>query len=116
MSGLGFERATQDRVLRLFDEKLHYRYLGDWKDRSGNSNIEEDILISILQRRGYSAAEISGALYQLRGAADVSQAGLYEANRRVYSLLRYGVQVKAAADQPTTTVSLIDWHNPEAND
>ncbi|MEI7951230.1 MAG: HsdR family type I site-specific deoxyribonuclease [Synechococcaceae cyanobacterium ELA182] len=116
MSGLGFERATQDRVLRLFQEKLSYRYLGDWKDRSGNSNIEVDILTAVLQRRGYSAAEISGALYQLRIAADVTQAGLYEANRRVYSLLRYGVQVKAAADQPTSTVILIDWHTPEAND
>jgi type I restriction enzyme R subunit len=116
MSGLGFERATQDRVLRLFQEKLSYRYLGDWKERSGNSNIDVDILTTVLQRRGYSAAEISGALYQLRIAADVTQAGLYEANRRVYSLLRYGVQVKAAADQPTSTVILIDWHTPEAND
>ena len=116
MSGLGFERATQDRVLRLFQEKLGYRNLGDWKDRAGNSNIEEGILSNFLQRRGYNEAEISGALYQLRIAADVSQVGLYEANRRVYSLLRYGVQVKAAADQPTTTVSLIDWHNPDAND
>ena len=116
MSGLGFERATQDRVLLLFQEKLGYRYLDNWKDRPGNSNIEEEILSAYLRRRGYSAAEISGALYQLKIAADVSQAGLYEANRRVYSLLRYGVQVKAAADQPTSTVSLIDWHNPEAND
>ncbi len=116
MSGLGFERATQDRVLRLFQEKLGYRYLDNWKDRAGNSNIEAEILSAYLSRRGYSAAEISGALYQLRGAADVSQTGLYEANRRVYSLLRYGVQVKAAADKPTTTVSLIDWYNPEAND
>ena len=116
MSGLGFERATQDRVLRLFQDKLGYRYLGDWKERAGNSNIEEAILTATLQRRGYSDAEISGALYQLRSAADVSQVGLYEANRRVYSLLRYGVQVKAAADQPTSTVALIDWHNPEAND
>ncbi|MFN9692334.1 MAG: type I restriction endonuclease subunit R [Synechococcaceae cyanobacterium] len=116
MSGLGFERATQDRVLKLFEEKLGYRSLGDWKDRPGNSNIEEGLLTAYLQRRGYSPAEISGAHYQLRSAADVSQTGLYEANRRVYSLLRYGVQVKAAADQPTSTVSLIDWHNPEAND
>jgi len=68
MSGLGFERATQDRVIKLFDEKLSYQYLGDWKDRSGNSNIEEEILTGVLQRRGCSAAEISGALYQLRGA------------------------------------------------
>ena len=116
MSGLGFERSTQDRVISLFQEKLDYRYLGDWKDRPGNSNIEAGIPTAYLQRRGYSPAEISGALYQLRIAADISQAGLYEANRRVYSLLRYGVQVKAAADQPTSTVSLIDWHAPEAND
>ena len=116
MSGLGFERATQDRVLRLFQEQLGYRSLGDWKDRQGISSIEEGILSAYLQRRGYSPAEISGGLYQLRSAADVSQAGLYEANRRVYSSLRYGVKVKAAADQPTSTVALIDWHNPEAND
>jgi hypothetical protein len=35
-----------------------------------------------------SVAEISGALYQLRGAADIGQTGLDEANRKVYSLLR----------------------------
>jgi len=116
MNGLGFERATQNRVLGLFQEKLGYRYLDTWKDRAGNSNIEEAILSATLQRRGYSEAEISGALYRLRIAADVSQVGLYEANRRVYSLLRYGVQVKTAADLPTSTVALIDWHNPEAND
>ena len=116
MSGLGFERATQDRVLRLFQETLGYRNLGNWQDRAGNSNIETEILSACLQRRGYSAAEISGALYQLQAAADVSQVGLYEANRRVYSLLIYGVQVKAAADQPTTTVALVDWQHPEAND
>ncbi len=110
------ERVTQNRIVKLFHEELNYRYLGDWKDRAGNSNIEEEILSGYLQRRGYSPSEISGALYQLRMAADISQVGLYEANRRVYSLLRYGVQVKAAADQPTSTVALIDWHTPDAND
>jgi len=58
MSGLGFERATQDRVLRLFLEKLHCRYLGDWKERQGNSPIEATILTAYLQRCGYSSAEI----------------------------------------------------------
>ena len=109
------ERVTQNRIIQLFHEELCNRYLGDWKDRAGNSNIEEAILTSTLQRCGYSSAEISGALFQLRTAADISQVGLYEANRKVYSLLRYGVQVKAAADQPTSTVALIDWHTPEAN-
>lgn len=31
MSGLGFERTTQDRVLKQFQEQLGYRYFGDWK-------------------------------------------------------------------------------------
>ncbi len=39
MSSLGFERATQDRVIRLFEEQLRYRVLGDLKDRPGNSTI-----------------------------------------------------------------------------
>ena len=87
MSGLGFERATQDRVLRLFEEQLGYRVLGNWKDRPGNSNIEEGFLTAYLQRRGYSPAEISGALYQLRSDADVSQAGLYEAIWQAFAVL-----------------------------
>ena len=116
MSGLGFERATQNRLIQLFSEKLHYRFLGDRSKAADNSFVEEAILTEHLQTKGYSPAEISGALYQLRKEADVGQGGLPQANKRVYSLLRYGVQVKPAADQPTTTVNLIDWHNPEAND
>lgn len=110
------ELVTQNRIVALFRQELNYRVLGHWKDRAGNSNIEEEILSTFLQRRGASPAEISGALYKLKVDADVSQVGLYEANRRVYALLRYGVQVKAAVDQPTSTVALIDWDHPEAND
>jgi len=38
------ERATQNRVINLFRDELSYRYLGDWTDRPGNSNIEEGLL------------------------------------------------------------------------
>ncbi len=38
------ERATQKRVITLFREELGYRYLGEWSDRDGNSNIEEGVL------------------------------------------------------------------------
>ena len=116
MSGVGFERATQNRVINLFTEQLGYRFLGDRSKSPDNSFVEEASLTQHLKGKGYNSAEISGALYQLRRAADVSQGGLYGANKRVYSLLRYGVQVKTAVDQPTTTVNLIDWANPEAND
>ena len=33
---------------------LGYRYLGDWTDRDGNSNIEESLLTAYLTKRGYT--------------------------------------------------------------
>jgi type I restriction enzyme R subunit len=110
------ERVTQDRVLRLFRNELGYRYLGDWTDREDNSNIEESILSAWLSKRGHTPEQISVALYKLRTEATNHSRNLYNNNKSVYSLLRYGVQVKPDAGKPTDHVFLIDWDNPEAND
>ena len=45
------EKATQDRVIALFRDRLGYAYLGNWKDRDGNRNIEEGLLRAYLERR-----------------------------------------------------------------
>ena len=58
------ERATQSRVVRLFREELGYRYLGDWSDRVGNSNIEEGLLSAWLTQCGYAQAQINVAIYR----------------------------------------------------
>ena len=63
------ERATQNRVIALFRDELGYRYLGDWTDRDGNSNIEEGLLTAYLTRRGYTP----GA--DQRGAAQAAHRG-----------------------------------------
>jgi type I restriction enzyme R subunit len=63
------ERATQDRVVALFRDELGYRYLGDWTDRSGNSNIEERLLSTWLTGRGHSTAQIGVAPHKLRTEA-----------------------------------------------
>jgi type I restriction enzyme R subunit len=110
------ERATQDRVIALFRDELGYRYVGDWTDRDGNSNIEEEILTAYLTKRGYTAAQISMALYRLRTEADNHSRSLYANNQAVYSLLRYGVPVKIEAGKVTETVRLINWEEPEEND
>lgn len=110
------ERATQNRVIALFRDELGYRYLDDWCDREGNSNIEEDLLTAWLEKMGYSPAQISAALYKLRTEADNHSRSLYGNNQAVYSLLRYGVPVKFEAGKVTETVHLIDWENPENND
>ena len=117
MSNVGqIERKAQDRVVELFRDTLGYEYLGNWEYRDGNSNVEVELLTQNLRARGYDDNLINKALDKLK--SDASLGGgrdLYEANRDVYGLLRYGVKVKPGAGEQTETVWLIDWANPEAN-
>jgi type I restriction enzyme R subunit len=116
MSDIGKpERATQDRVVKLFCDELGYSYLGDWADRAGNSNIEEGLLIEYLTGAGYQPAQISTVLYKLRTEANHPDRSLYGNNQAVYQLLRYGVPVKTEAGKVTETVHLINWKAPGSN-
>jgi type I restriction enzyme, R subunit len=110
------ERATQNRVIALFRDELGYRYLGDWTDREGNTNIEESLLAPWLAKSGYSPAQINAALHKLRTEADNHNRTLYGNNQAVYNLLRYGVPVKVDAGTVTETVHLVNWRQPEQND
>ncbi len=110
------ERATQTRIIALFRDELGYRYLGDWTDRDGNSNIEEGLLTAYLTKAGYTPEQISVAIYKLHIEADNPNRSLYTNNKAVYSLLRYGVPVKIEAGKVTETVKLINWDEPEKND
>ncbi|MCS6287411.1 MAG: HsdR family type I site-specific deoxyribonuclease [Nitrospira sp.] len=110
------ERAAQDRLIALFRDELGYRYLGDWTDREGNSNIEEGALTVHLTKSGYTQAQISRALYLLKTEADNHSRNLYGNNQAVYKLLRYGVPVKIEAGKVTETVHLMNWHEPGRND
>lgn len=117
MSDVGqIERKTQNRVVALFREQLGYEYLGNWEYRAGNSNVETELLNQNLRSRGYGDNLINRALDRLGKAASVGAGhDLYEANREVYGLLRYGVKVKRGVGEQTETVWLIDWKNPDAN-
>tara|TARA_R100000306_G_scaffold57998_1_gene56326 strand:- start:1958 stop:5068 length:3111 start_codon:yes stop_codon:yes gene_type:complete len=112
------ERKTQNRIVELFREQLEYDYLGDWHDREElNSNIETGLLESWLGKRGVSDTLIKRALRELEHAAALGDGRhLYDANKNVYSLLRYGVKVKEGAGEQNQTVWLVDWDNPLAND
>jgi type I restriction enzyme R subunit len=111
------ERKAQDHVVGLFREALGYEYLGNWETRLGNSNIEVELLVRNLRARGYDDKLINKAIDKLKNDASLGGGrDLYEANRDVYSLLRYGVKVKPGAGEQFETVWLIDWSNPKAND
>ncbi|MGV8941192.1 MAG: type I restriction endonuclease subunit R, partial [Lysobacter sp.] len=104
------------RVIALFRDGLGYRYVGDWSDRPGNRNVEDELLTAWLAGRGYGQAQIGMVLHKLHTEADNPNRSLYDNNKAVYSLLRYGVQVQAEVGKPTETVALIDWATPTNND
>ena len=111
------EIRTQRRVISFFRDGLGYGYLGDWQDRADNSNIEKGLLTDWLKRNGHGENVVNKALRQLDKAAAIGGSKtLYEANREVYGLLRYGVKVRPDVGQPNLTVWLIDWQNPANND
>ena len=110
------ERKTQQRVVKLFRESLGYDYLGDWTDRVGNSNIELHYLRTFLKiKQGYDDTLIDRAIFLLDRAAGDTSKSLYDRNRNVYEMLRYGVKVKPDIGENTETVWVIDWKNPENN-
>ena len=109
------ERKTQGRVVALFQHTLGYEYLGDWADRAGNANIEQELLRAWLTKQGVDASLITRALFELTKVAADASKSLYDRNKAVYELLRYGVRVKPEVGENTQTVWLIDWKNAENN-
>jgi len=117
MSNIGKkERETQNRVVALFHDELKYSYLGNWEEREDNSNIEVGILTAWLTKKGYSQNLIGKALYEFSKVANDQSKSLYDVNKEVYSMLRYGVNVQPEIGQNKETVWLIDWKNPLKND
>ena len=118
MSKVGqIERATQNRVVALFQQQLNYRYLGNLEKEEENSNIDEALLTAHLTKQGYSPSLISKALFEFKKIATInSHDDLYQANKNVYTALRYGINVKEEVGQNKKTVHLIDWKNPQNND
>ena len=111
------EIRTQRRVAAFFRDTLGYAHLGDRRDRPANANVEEALLTDWLKQRGHDDRIIARALHELRKAAAVGGGRtLYDANRAVYDLLRYGVKVRPEAGEQTVTVRLIDWERPLDNE
>lgn len=116
MSNIGdCERLTQNRVIKFFQDKLHYTYLGDLRD-SNNKNIMKDKLYTYLTKKGYSDKAAHLAIDALVRASTNLQQDLYTANKGVYSLLKYGAKVNETPEAAPITVYFIDFNNPAEND
>jgi type I restriction enzyme R subunit len=114
------ERKTQDRIVRFLTDPagpMCCRYLGNWEARADNANVEEEILRAWLANQGHDPKIITKVLFELSKAKALGGSKtLYDANREVYGLLRYGVKVSPDAGERKVTVWLIDWKHPEKND
>jgi type I restriction enzyme R subunit len=117
MSNVGQrERVTQNRVVNFFKKALGYDYLGDWQDRENNRNIEPEYLRNWLLSRDIDAVLVEKAIRRLDTAAALGEGKkLYDVNKEVYRLLRYGVKEKTGAGEQKQTIWLIDWENPNNN-
>ena len=111
------EIKTQERVIRFFKdpEILGYQYIGNLSDNQ-NKNIKEDRLRQYLRLKGYADKLIDAAVMQLQQEAGNLSRGVYDANKTVYSRLKYGIPVSESPEKLPVTVELIDEANPLNND
>lgn len=116
------ERITQNRVIDILTTKeMGYTYIGYWKKRENNSNIEKEYVLKFLKKQGYSDELIRKAINHLESAAklgmgNTSDDKLYTANKNFYSLLRYGTSFKIEGSNVSQHVNYIDWDNIKNND
>lgn len=110
------ERPVQNRLLALFKEKLKYEYLGNYEYRTCNRNIERKLLFDyLMSTQKWSKDEAKRAIAKLEKEAYCTHQNMQEKNEKVYSLLRYGVNVSPDVGTKKITVNLIDWEHPDKN-
>lgn len=110
------ERITQNRIIQLFQEQLGYAYYGNWEKREHNSNVEQEFLKRNLLQRGYSETLANKAVKEVYDAANTNAGSLYDRNKAMYSLLRYGVKARPELGENFETIFPIDWKNWNQNE
>lgn len=110
------ERLTQNRVIKLFTDQLGYKYYGNWEDRINNSNVERDYLRAFLLKQGYAPVLADKTVAEVYQLATSNNGNLYDRNKAMYSLLRYGVKARPDLGEQFDTIFPIDWLHPERND
>jgi type I restriction enzyme R subunit len=78
--------------------------------------VEAKLLRRFLNRQGYDKPLVDKAIFDLERAAQSQADLLYNTNKEVYRLLRYGTEVRTAQGENKQTVHFIDWEEPLNND
>ena len=130
------ERETQNDVIRLLQDELGYRFIGNLDEdmqqfdamnrvmpgkyrKMHNTNIRVNDLTAFLQRQGWTYAQAEQAYNTLRATASACHRynEIYTANENVYNMLTSFTTVRASKDKPLDkTLQFILWDKPEEND
>lgn len=110
------EKATQNRVIKFFVDKLHYTYLGDLHDNENSNIMQERLYAYLTDKGGYSDKLARRAIDELVRTAGNLQHGLYDANKEVYRLLKYGAKVAEEAGEAPKTVFFLNFSDIAQND
>ena len=115
MSRVGqIERETQNRLVKLLQEKLGYEYLGNW-EKQYNSNLVEAEYLAFQVSRGVPEDLAKKSFRELEMIASNGAVKLYQSNKEFYEKLRYGVKIAPELGEQNVTVWPIDWKNVESN-
>lgn len=110
------EKATQNRVIKFFVDKLHYTYIGDLHDNENSNIMQERLYAYLTDKGGYSDKLARRAIDELVRTASNLQHGLYDANKEVYRLLKYGAKVAEEAGEAPKTVFFLNFSDIAQND
>lgn len=81
-----------------------------------NKNIKQSRLFDFLSAKGYSEHLCNAAIDKLSRTVANMQHGVYDANKEVYSMLKYGISVSDGTSSAPKTVYFIDFDCPANND
>jgi len=110
------EVVTQDRIIhKIFEKRLDYIYLGNFEDRENNSNIEEGLLLKFLLKK-YPEEIARKAIAELKKVAHNETRTLYEINKEVYNMVKYGVGITLYVGEKEQKVYFVDYENYLNND
>lgn len=109
------EYEAQKRLIKdCLTKNLDYTYIGNLHDQL-NRPVREDTLSDYLIDRGYPSSAVSKAVRELVVLTGDRTQSLYELNKQVYSLLRYGVSYHERVGEKDKRLHFIDWEHPELN-
>ena len=115
MSKVGqIERETQNRLVKLLQQKLGYNYLGNW-EKQYNSNLIESEYLAFQASQGVSENLATKSFRELEKIASNGSVKLYQSNKDFYEKLRYGVKIAPELGEQNVTIWPIDWNNIKKN-